>query len=42
MRIAVIGVGLTNFEEHWDKNLRQLAIEAGTKAIADSGVRGRD
>jgi acetyl-CoA C-acetyltransferase len=42
MRVAVIGVGLTNFEEHWDKNLRQLAIEAGTKAIADAGVRGRD
>jgi acetyl-CoA C-acetyltransferase len=42
MKVAVIGVGLTNFDEHWDQNLRQLAIEAGTKAILDANVRGRD
>jgi acetyl-CoA C-acetyltransferase len=42
MKVAVIGVGSTQFGEHWDKNLRQLAIEAGTKAILDAGIRGRD
>jgi len=42
MKVAVIGVGSTKFGEHWEKNLRQLAIEAGTKAILDAGIRGRD
>jgi len=42
MKVAVIGIGLTKFDEHWDKNLRELAIEAGTKAIQDAGIRGRD
>jgi len=42
MKVAVIGIGTTEFGENWDKNLRQLAIEAGTKAIIDAGIRGRD
>jgi len=42
MKVAIIGIGTTNFGEHWEKNLRQLAIEAGTKAIMDAGIRGRD
>ena len=42
MKVAVIGIGVTKFDEHWDKNLRELAIEAGTKAIEDAGIRGRD
>lgn len=42
MKVAIIGVGTTNFGENWDMNLRQLAIEAGTKAILDAGIRGRD
>jgi acetyl-CoA C-acetyltransferase len=42
MKVAIIGIGLTKFDEHWDKNLRELAIEAGTKAIEDAGIRGRD
>ncbi len=42
MKVAVIGIGTTEFGENWDKNLRQLAIEAGTKAILDAGIRGRD
>lgn len=42
MKVAVIGIGATKFDEHWDKNLRELAIEAGTKAIEDAGIRGRD
>ena len=42
MKVAIIGVGITEFGENWDKNLRQLAIEAGTNAITDAGIRGRD
>jgi acetyl-CoA C-acetyltransferase len=42
MKVAIIGIGTTEFGENWDKNLRQLAIEAGTKAIIDAGIRGRD
>jgi len=42
MKVAIIGIGATDFGEHWEKNLRQLAIEAGTKAILDAGIRGRD
>ncbi len=42
MKVAIIGIGATEFGENWDKNLRQLAIEAGTKAIIDAGIRGRD
>jgi len=42
MKVAILGVGTTKFGENWDKNLRQLAIEAGTKAIMDAGIRGRD
>lgn len=42
MKVAIIGVGTTKFGECWDKSLRELAIEAGTKAITDAGIRGRD
>jgi acetyl-CoA C-acetyltransferase len=42
MKVAVIGVGTTKFGENWDMNLRQLAIEAGTKAIMDAQIRGRN
>ena len=33
---------MTKFGEHWDKSFRQLIAEAGSKAILDSGVGGRD
>ncbi len=40
--VAIIGVGLTKFGELWDKSFRQLTAEAGSKAIFDSGVSGKD
>jgi acetyl-CoA C-acetyltransferase len=40
--VAVIGVGLTKFGELWDKSFRQLTAEAGSKAILDSGITGKD
>jgi len=40
--VAIIGVGITKFGELWDKSFRQLISEAGSKAILDSGVSGKD
>jgi len=40
--VAVIGVGLTQFGELWDKSFRHLTAEAGANAIIDSGVDGKD
>ncbi|MBI4896130.1 MAG: thiolase domain-containing protein [Candidatus Aenigmarchaeota archaeon] len=36
--VGIIGVGQTKFDEHWDKSLRDLIVEAGVRAIADSGM----
>jgi acetyl-CoA C-acetyltransferase len=40
--VAVIGVGMTQFGELWDKSFRHLIAEAGSKAILDAGVGGTD
>ena len=40
--VAIIGAGLTKFGELWDRSFRQLTAEAGSKAIFDSGVSGKD
>jgi len=40
--VSIIGVGLTKFGELWDKSFRQLIAEAGSKAIIDSGIEGKD
>ncbi len=36
--VAVIGIGITKFGELWNKNLRELFVEAALKAIKDAGV----
>ncbi|MBI4164042.1 MAG: thiolase domain-containing protein [Candidatus Aenigmarchaeota archaeon] len=41
-RVAVIGAGYTKFDEHWDKSLRDLATEAGGKALADAKMEGKE
>lgn len=41
-KVAVIGIGLTKFGEHWDKGLRNLALEAGIKAVTDAKIEGKD
>jgi len=38
--VAVIGIGLTKFGEHWQKGLKELAVEAGIKAVEDAGISG--
>lgn len=40
--VAIIGIGMTQFGELWDKSFRQLIAEAGAKAIIDAGIEGKD
>ncbi len=37
-QVAVIGIGQTKIDEHWDKSLRELAGEASLAALNDSGM----
>jgi acetyl-CoA C-acetyltransferase len=41
-RVAVIGVGLTKFGELWDHSFSDLFVEAGSDAIIDAGIDGKD
>ncbi|MBN2382068.1 thiolase domain-containing protein [bacterium] len=36
--VAVIGVGMTNFGELWEKSLRNIWVEAAMAAMKDAGV----
>lgn len=40
--VAVIGIGMTEFGELWQKSFRELVAEAGVKAILDAGIEGED
>ncbi len=40
--VAVIGVGISKFGELWDRSLRNLIVDVGTKAINDAGVDRKD
>jgi acetyl-CoA C-acetyltransferase len=40
--VAIIGVGTTKFGELWEKSLRDIAVEAGLKAIGDAGISGEE
>lgn len=40
--VSIVGTGLTEFGEHWEKNFKELIAEAGVKAIEDSGLRRKD
>ena len=42
MRVAVVGVGQTKFDEHWEKSLRDLSTEAGALALKDAGTDGKN
>ena len=37
-QVAIIGMGCTNFGEHWDKSLDDLIIEAAQKATKSAGI----
>jgi acetyl-CoA C-acetyltransferase len=36
--VAVIGIGMTDFGEHWEVSLRDLFVKAALEAIKDAGV----
>lgn len=40
--VAIIGIGITRFGELWDKSFRQLIAEAGSQAIFDGGITGKE
>jgi len=40
--VFVIGAGETKYGELWEKSLRDLAVEAGLKAIENAGIYSRD
>ena len=40
--VAIIGTGVTKFGELWNRSFRDIGIEAGLKAIADSGLAGNE
>ncbi|MCK5547989.1 MAG: thiolase domain-containing protein, partial [Thermoplasmata archaeon] len=40
--VAIVGVGITEFGELWDKSFRDLGIEAGLRAIEDTGITSED
>jgi len=37
-RVAIIGMGCTRFDEHWDKSADDLLVEAANEAFTTSGV----
>src|SRR3954451_11180386 len=37
-RVAIIGMGCTNFGEHWGKSTDDLLVESTTSALASAGV----
>ncbi|MCK4319584.1 thiolase domain-containing protein [Candidatus Micrarchaeota archaeon] len=41
-QVAIIGVGMTRFGEHWDKGFRDLVTEAGLNALKDAGLSGNE
>jgi len=41
-KVAIIGMGCTKFDEHWDKSLNDLIVEACYEAFNDAGVEPKD
>lgn len=40
--VYIVGAGETKFGELWERSLRELAVEAGLRAIENAGVFSRD
>ena len=40
--VSVVGIGQTSVREHWERSLRQLAVESILAAIDDAGVEEAD
>ncbi|MEM0202799.1 MAG: thiolase domain-containing protein [Archaeoglobaceae archaeon] len=42
MRVAIIGVGSTEFGELWEKSFRSIFLSAGLSALEDAGIGGKE
>ncbi|MEM4575617.1 MAG: thiolase domain-containing protein, partial [Archaeoglobaceae archaeon] len=42
MRVAIIGIGSTEFGELWDRSFRSLFLSAGMLALEDAGIGGKE
>ncbi|MFA5246791.1 MAG: thiolase domain-containing protein [Candidatus Micrarchaeia archaeon] len=40
--VSIIGGGLSKFGERWEASFRDLVVEAGTAAVIDAGIEGRE
>ncbi len=40
--VAIVGIGSTSFGEHWQKGLKEMALEASLEAVEEAGIRGKD
>ena len=40
--VYIVGAGETKFGELWERSLRELAVEAGLRAVENAGVYSRD
>src|SRR5215210_8534635 len=38
-RVAIVGMGCTNFGEHWDKSTDDLLIDSSQQALASAGMK---
>jgi len=41
-KVAILGIGQTKIDEHWDKSLREIGGEAAFAALQDAGVEHVD
>jgi acetyl-CoA C-acetyltransferase len=40
--VAIIGAGTTKFGELWERSFRDIAVEAGVRAIENAGISGEE
>ena len=41
-RVAIVGMGCTQFGEHWDKGVSDLLVDAATEALGSAHLDIRD
>ncbi|RLF15798.1 MAG: acetyl-CoA acetyltransferase [Thermoprotei archaeon] len=41
-KVAIIGMGCTKFDEHWDKSIWDLVVDACYEAFEDAGIEPKD
>ncbi len=41
-KVAIVGMGCTNFGEKWGENADDMAVEATNEALEDAGLELKD